>query len=288
MKKFSLAFLVILAVAVAIVWSVDSKTYGSFAARRIIALARANGISVTIEQARLNLSSFSCSDLGVVLTKPPLFFHSQNAICQISPLRLLAGPQLACSGNLYRGTFNGTFNGTWPGNSGQVSATLSKIDLREHPQLLGLGIQSGTVSGELREGKLSNGKLNGGMFELVVTDFSKPDPTNIPPNIFIPALRGFGATIKGQLSDNQLSITQGDASSQLGSMRTTGDAGLNQSGQIATLNLSSEIRLSEEGLRLLGPWLPFLGNPSVTSETRNFRVTITGSPARPVWGATRI
>jgi hypothetical protein len=295
MKKFSLGLLVIFAVAVAIVWSVDSKTYGSFAASRIIALARANGISVTLEQPRLSLNTFACSDLGVVLVKPPVFFHSQDAICQINPLRLLAGPQLTCSANLYRGTFNGAFSGTWPGSSGLVSATFSKIDLREHPQLLGLGIQSGTLSGALREGKISSGKLNAGIFEVQLSDFSKPAPTiisaqmlRLPLDISIPAIKGLMVTIKGQLAANHLSIAQGDVAFQFGTMHLTGDVDLNDGGQIYQLNVNSEISLSEEGLKQVGPLLPSLNSPSVTSETRNFRVTINGPIGHPVLVATRI
>lgn len=274
--------LAILAIAVGIAL-VDNRVYAMFVARKLQQEAANSGVTLVLSKPRLTFVGLSAEEATVQPRGVPLSFQFSSLRSSLPIASLLAfEPRAVIHAEAYSGTVDGDLILTDPESPPKLSG--NSLVLSQHPQILGLGITSGTLSFSVTPKE--KGALN---VSLKMKDVNKPGtlplkhffPTS-PLPITLPPIANLNLSADAQIDPASVQIRGVTLTSSLLSLTIDGSIALSPKRKVTRLKLSGTGEVHEEGKEAIGPLVSLLSSGKLkSSESQAFRFEVEGSPSRP-------
>ncbi len=261
----SFAFVALLVIAL----TFDSSLMSEYLTGLLIQSVAKHGVT-------LSIGSLSPLFIGVKLTAIKAFFAkslislsidvSQTTCSAISALSGEASCQIEAS--LYGGSVESTLAAS-QSEGAMSNITLQRVQLSQHPQLAGLGIEQGTL--DIENAALSWGPhgIQSAKASLQISDLSKPTQTilsqrltGLPVPISLPPITAEKIVAELSLSNNLLEIASLDLRSTLGSLSGSFSMPIAK-GHRKMPSLEVSLSLTESGVVALKPHLVFLCEASL-------------------------
>ena len=202
----------------------------------------------------------------------PLSIQLQNVSVSIrAPLFPPRMPTVMFSANAYQGSISGELSEL--GRSPRLSLKLSGLALSDHPQLLALGITSGSLSCSAQGITLNSDQIKPASGEADIENLAFAPPPLVSRVTRISSVSNLNAHISAVVRDNgTFSIQPMVIDSSLASIqgRATGRI---QRQDLTSLQSIVQVRLRGSEGQSLAQWLPILSNNSLTSENSDFSIS---------------
>jgi hypothetical protein len=249
----------------------------SYVATKALETSKKEGLRITAEEVSSEGLGVRIARLAGWLPNAPVSFEATNITVQPSLLSLLKlSPSAIFSLRSYEGDISGEV--TDLSSRPTLSVHLRDVHLQHHPQLMGLGITSGSLTGAVT-GLTSDGNVpTSGQFEVTVNDLRAP---RIPfvPSLFkgLDSLEHADLRVEGEIINATLNARTVDLRSSFGSM----NAHLTCSLVAATpasppCEAQASFTVADTAPQNLTAWLPLLSQGNLTAEVRAFSLTVRG------------
>lgn len=265
--------------------SLGPNRYASKVAALISSEASKNQMMISFDKPTLSLLSFGAGTTNLFYPKAflPLIVHDLKL--SIQPLSLLALNLIAsASGKAYQGEFTAIGSDLTSPLPMLESLHISSAQIGEHPWVSTLGMSAKLSLSASKLRFTPSGIPSSGVAKIEIREFQKPKVTSfvIPTlglPINLPIITQASLDLSCDFSEDQINCPLLDLKSSLGNLSGQGNFKL-ITHRISTLNFSMSINLSDEGIKFLGDYLPFI-SPKLNSKPNNFALTLSGDIRRP-------
>lgn len=230
--------------------------FSSYIEQQLIAAANSGTLSVSPRGVIIGAAAVKVNSLRLFYA--PFMTGLDLQELQISPswrhLRGLALP-LEVSAAAYEGSLKGRLSLPLSGKQINGELSLRDLDLSQHPQLQGLGVASGRLSLDWRQGTWRGKEPPTGNLGLELTGFSIPRAAtySLPrggQSILVPRIMDLNLSLSGELKDRSLSLTRLHSASQFGEVRGSGTLDYLPGGK-ASFDLAFKVKPTTEGQALI-------------------------------------
>ena len=182
----------------------------------------------------------------------------------------------------YSGSFE--FDGTILNKSIQTHKLLiDKINFSKHPQINFFGISDGLVSIDIQDALLENDNLSIDKFKITIENFSRDFETIIPSqitklpfSITLPEIKNGFLDLICNIKNQRLNIDFLTIKSNLLDLQIKSIVNFSNKRILKFEQLDGDVRLSTEGLALIGQFLPLISNNYLSVADRNFKFRLKG------------
>lgn len=290
-----LAILSILAAFVVAVFWVPRKNYAEFVASQIAATATRAGLNMVLTDTELRLGDLHVRKAEIFVPKLLSTFQLEDLTVKASLLPLLTGRlRLDTQARIWGGTISSSAHyNLWSGRA-ESSIEIQGITLPSIIQLQAFGIESGTISGSVRDAVFHPQELARTPWTLTATSWSvrvegmtKTQDTflQLPRHLgggflAIPAFQQLNLSATGAVSPGTVTCSGMRLQSSLGELSAVG--ALSAAAVAPTISLSGNATLSEESTAKFGAFLPMISQGSLSSSDRALKFEIKGTLVAPV------
>ena len=275
-------FVALIAVVAIAFYSVPSSAYLDLLQANVVPQLRRQGVELSWESGRVYAFGIKLVQTKVTISRAFVTLGFDSCEARVRTLSLVtATPKahLICNG--YGGTVALQASFTLAGEMTAMSFQAQGLQLAKHPQLAGLGIESGTLEANAPALQFNNGAVRGRAM-VALKGVNKPGDTQLPPQltrlpmmVVIPSISDLNLSLPATLNGHQAIIQGIEMTSSLGEI--SGDAEADRD----RLKGSFVVSLLPDGKRILGPWLPVISGGALTPESGRFTANLSGSKRAP-------
>lgn len=277
----------VVVVLVIVLASLQSSRYQTYFRTLIETEARRSGV-------QLSLGEFVAQPWALRAASATVFIPRQFLGLSLSDLRIVPvwssllrfDPALRIRSNLYEGRLDARLQ---PGEALRVSVQLTELALQHHPQLAGLGIESGFLDLTCDGLVITGRRWAEGRCQLGIRGLQKPRPTPLAPTltklpltITVPPIASLDLTLHALPSPNGIQIEQLHLTSSLGELQSEklSIAGYQLAGRLSAT-------LTTHGEEVLGGYLPLVSGGTLTATDRAFTCEFVPTSVQPRCATTR-
>lgn len=287
-KRLLLLFLALSSVVLlGLIAAFRSSAFDSYVKQKLIA-AVAPEVRVTIGDFSLSGTSVEMRQVEAYLPRSFLGLSIDQLHLGLSLWRLIQGRvDLQLSLAAYSGKATLALIADRSGSVSLPEIDVQKVNLAEHPQLAGSGIESGVLSlkgtGLLFANVPQAGDLELDLRQVTIArDSIVFQQLQIPGELLPPIENG---SISGPIRIERDRIHSPDIRLSLGfaSFRGLCTVNLDPRGKLREFNVNGVVDLEPSGAERVGPFLPALSAGKLEATATRFKVLGSGSPKNPRW-----
>lgn len=246
--------------------------------------AKASNINLAFEEFNLNLLGAKAKAISLFIPKALLSLTIDQPAIDVPILSALGmAPAINVSGKLYESDLRAHTRYDIKTSESTGNLSVENLDLTKMPQIAFLGLLKGVVNASLDELKVDGQgpQFLRGKYSLQDLKSSKEHilPTRInriPTQIRIPRIEDLDINGTYLYENNLLIAPDGRLNSDLGNVAFNLEALFNKANLLENMKFTSNFALSSKGLENFGYLLPQISNNILSSEQKNFTMTVEG------------
>lgn len=290
LKKLLVVFSLIFFVLLVAVLAVDRRFYAAYVEEQITSLAKAQNIPLSLKGFDLFFLGVRAENLETFIKQTLTPVNLGSVEVQTATTSLFKfNPSFTVSGKLYGGEVLAEIQSFPRSNSVTISKlAINDVRLALHPQLQALGVNKGILRASLERAKLMPQQVEAESLSLEIIDLEKPGSsmvpafiTGLPLDLNIPPVMGLSIKLRGIIKGGALRVSECTGKSNLASFKNLGDWTIALNKRTPNLKFEARMDLTDEGLALVGQWLPVISQQKLSANARSFRIAGSGSLERP-------